>query len=559
MAVLENNKEVPQEKNILLEKWKIETVCGNRKPEKPGYCVFNNIAYALDLLKKHIDCNSKIALHTDVDVDGIGTTYIFKKALNNLGSNNHLLLINRDKIHGIQQKHVDYFRDKPLDLMIITDSSTNEIEIIKQFNCDVLVVDHHDVSQKMRSQLLGLCNDGVHRYVIVNNTIGNSNQEFDNKWLRNNNISAFESLEEYQATQDMSCGLVVYELLRLYCECFASPKLLENLMLYQWVGVTLITDVINTLNERNQWYLEQTVFNNSVEASLNIMMRQINRFKATLDKSYINYSFAPLINKAIRAGDGAKALDIVINRPQDIMQLEVYKEIQQKAIDSALEVEIVDPETQVRTKAKRVFKDKNIILDISKLGIKPSYTGVIASRLGGDHHKNAAVYCIDEDGLCKGSFRGRYNYIDYREYFENFADDIYAQGHPPAFGFKLRLEQLRAILDSIESIEPDQESKPWLTLGSMKPEEYGKYHIDSLDDFKKLGYIWRIAIGNSKVTSKDEVNIKVKSSDVVFKNTKGKLFFYDVLGMECKAFKILTGEYLEIYPEYTNEVNIYIR
>ena len=556
MCIIHNGQLVPDTENILLEKWKYKSVFGEEKAKVPEFCVFNNTAYALDLLKRHIDNNSKIVLHTDVDVDGIGTTYILKKVLENLGSNNHILLINKDKNHGIQEKHVVYFNKNPIDLMIITDSSCNEIDIIKKFNCDVLVIDHHEM---VHNDLIGYCHDGVHRYIIVNNTIENTNSEFDNLWLRKRNSQAFLNLSDYKGTQDMSCGLVVYELLRLYCECFANPKLLENLMLNQWVGVTLVTDVINTLNDRNQWYMDSTVFNMDVERTLRTMMANINKFKATLDKSYIGYSFAPLINKAIRAGESAVALHSVINKPDSILELDKYRKMQEEAVDKACYIITTDKVTGLTTKNNRIFNSEYIALDIGKLNINKNYSGVIASRLSGDNNKNCAVYTLTEKGLCKGSFRGRYNSVDYRKYFEDYADNIYAQGHPGAFGFELTKEQLEAIMSTLDSIEPKGKTKPWLTIGNMDASEYGEYHITDFNKFKQLGYIWRIATGNAKVTSTDEVNIRVKASDVSLKYTKGKLFIYDVFGMECKAFKALAGEYFDIYIEYTNEINFYIR
>lgn len=555
MSIIHNGQQIPEDFNILLEKWKYKTVFGEEKAEKPSYCVFNNTSKALEMLNKHIFNNSKMVLDTDVDVDGVGTTYIMKKALNSLGATNQMLLINQEKVHGIQQKHVDYFNKNKIDLLIITDSSSNEIELIKQFNCDVLCIDHHEL---LHRDLDGKCLDGVHEYVIVNNTIDNINQKVDNLWLQSKNISAFKNLEEYKGCPDMSCGLVVYELLRLYCECFANPKLIENLMLYQWAGITLFTDAICTLNNRNQWYLDNTVFSQNTEASLKIMMNTINKFKASLDKSYIQYSFAPLINKAIRAGKSSDAADKVINHPGNIMDLQCYNEMQTEAIDKATKVQVRDQFGNI-TVGPRLFNTETIMLDISKLGIHPNYAGVIASRLCGDNNKNAAVFIRLEDGTCKGSFRGKYGFADYRKYFADYSDDIYAQGHPPAFGFKLREEQLTEIMNNIKNIEPSGDVKPFITLGNMTADEYGEYHITDINEFKRLGYIWKIATGNSKVASNDEIVIVVKACDVVLKTIKGKLFYYDVLGLECKAFNRLSGNYFDIYIEYTNEINMYIR
>lgn len=543
------------EKDILMDKW-IPSVTGDIQVEKPSLCVFNNSSLALEMLNKHITRNSTIVFHTDVDVDGIGTTYILKKALTSLGSTNHLLLINKKKEHGIKKKHAEYFKTRKVDLIIITDSSCNEIDTIKEFNCDVLVIDHHELLQK---ELNGKCNDGIHDFVIVNNTIKNSNQEIDNLWLKNKNVKAFENLEIYNGNGDMSCGLVVYELLRLYCICFADEKILENLMLFQWVGITLFTDVINTINDRNQWYINKTVFNNETESSLSLMISQLNKFKASLDKSYIQYTFAPLINKTIRAGEGAEALDKIVNNPYEIHLLQKYDAKQREAIEKATMISYTDPETGIVTKSKITFNEPVIVLNIDKLGIDASYSGVIASRLSGDNNKNTAVYVMTEQGLCKGSFRGRYKDVDYRKYFEGFEEGIYAQGHPNAFGFELSSAQLNDIMNSLDSIEPKKETKPFLTLGNMQEDEKGVYHIESLDEFKKQGYLWRIATGNSKVSSKDEITIRVKSSDVKLIGTQGKVLLYDVLGLTCKAFAPLNGKYFDIYTEFTNELNIYIR
>ena len=555
MNIWHDGKEIDTNEDILLKKWKVNSVTGDTPAERPPYCIFNNTQKALELLKYHVDRNSTICLHTDVDVDGIGTTYELKKALENLGSHNHILLINSDKIHGIQQKQVDYFNTKyHIDLMIITDSSSNEIALIKQFNCDVLCIDHHDL---LHDDLFGLCNDSQHRYVIVNNTIENKNQEQDNLWLRSKNISAFENIQHYEGDGDMSCGVVVYELLRIYCECFSNPKLIENLMLYQWAAITLITDSINTLNNRNQWYLSKTISNSETESTLRIIMEKLDKYRSRLDKSYIEYKFAPTINKAIRAGSGNKALYTIINNPEKIDDLLQFASNQQEALDKALKCEVRNTNGEV-TLVKREFTTETIQLDISKLGIHRNYSGVIAGRLSGDNHKNAVVY-IMEDGMCRGSFRGRYSDVDYRAFFASYKDYIYAQGHPPAFGFKLYKEDLDYLMENLKTIEPDISNKPYLTAGNMTVEEMGEYHIANIDEFKRLGYLWRLAIGNSRVISNHEINIVVKASDIELKGNTGNVYKYNVLGMECKAFSILTGKYFKVYAEYTNQVDLYIR
>lgn len=557
MSIIHNGEVIPATQDILLDKWKYDFVEGITKPSKPDICIFNNTAYALDLLHEHIKRNSTMIMHTDVDVDGVGTTYILKRSLERFGSNKHILMINKDKVHGVQKKHADYVNmHKIADLVIITDSSCNEIETIKKFECDVLVIDHHDL---LHEDLIGYCNDGKHRYVIVNNNIENKNQEMDNLWLRKMNSKAFENIPDYIVEHNMSCGLVVYELLRVYCICFYEEKLLENLLLFQWAGITLFTDVIDTLNERNQWYLDQTVFNKDTEYSLRIMMNLINKYKASLDKTYIQYTFAPLINKAIRAGASSEVVTKVVNQPETIEELKKYGDLQTKALETALYVTSKDKNTGLTTKSARVFNSEHIAFNTSKIDVHANYSGVIASRLSGDNGKNAAVFKETEEGKYKGSFRGRFKTVDYRKYFENFEQGIYAQGHPAAFGFELTPDQMNNIMNNLNSIEPKEKEKPFLTAGNMTENEYGTYHIKDLLEFKRQGYVWRIATGNAKVASTDEICIRVKSCDVSLKSATEKVFIYDVLGFECKAFKPLSGEYFDIYMELAAEVNMYIK
>lgn len=556
MGILKNGVEVDY--NILTEKWPVPEIYGDETVKRPGYCIFKNIIPAIKLLNRHVSNDSNMILHTDVDVDGIGTTYIFTKALNSLGAFRHKATINRDKVHGIQQKHVTFFKTYPVDLFIITDSSCNELELIKSFNCDVLCIDHHEL---LGTNLCGMCNDGVHQYVIVNSTIDNDDYAQDAITLNKEYgiDTSTNEFEPFKGTQSMSCGLAVYELLRVYFKIFNNEQALENLMLYQWAGITLFTDVIDTLNKRNQWYIDRTVFNLDTEASLKLMMKQINSFKFSLDKSYIQYSFAPIINKAIRAGNSKGILEDILNNPENIMSNnDIYSKMQADAIEKATVVE-VDDGTGEKIKAPIQFNGKYILLDISRHNIHTNYTGVIASRLQGDNNKNTAVCTVLPDGRLKGSFRGKYKGVDYRKYFENYSSDIYAQGHPEAFGFELRREQAEDIMKNLDSIEPTSETKAWLTAGNMSKDEQGIYHISDMNEFKRMGYIWKIATGNAKVISGDEIKIRVKASDVRLKETKGKLYIYDALGLDCKAFKPLQGVYFDVYPEYTNEICFYIK
>lgn len=554
--------------DLLLEKWGSLIVTGDKKVERKGLLGFRNSVPALEILRKHILMNSRIAVHCDVDLDGVGNGYIAKSFLKSQGAVNTLFIINKEKEHGIQQKHVDYFNDvNKADLIIILDSSTNEVNIAKGFKSDVLIVDHHEVLHK---DIYGKTNDGKHEYVIVNNMLGNSEVGVINEWLRKNNPNTTEILTDYVAEERMSGAMTLYELLSIYCEVYKTGPVLENLMLYQWVGVTLFSDAILLVPDRNQWFIENTVHSMYVESCLAILLQELNKYKATMDKSFINYTLAPVINKAIRAGFSGLVLDIVLNRPRDIGQLQIYKEMQKASLESC----ILENEHYPNDYIMKDITNKTVSLSESLLEtytshkdyimqhitaekVSKNYCGVIASRLCGDNNKNSIIFIMHGD-IAQGSFRGRRSGVDYRKFFESYDSDIYAQGHKGAFGFKVNISMLETIMSKLSSIESEA-TKYYLTAGKVPEDAKGTHHIDDMLDFKKQGYFWRLAVANSKLSSDEKLDIVTSSAEAVMLEPRGKLFMYDVLGICCKSFEPINTKLIAIYIEYSKNIEMYVK
>ena len=534
----------------LYSKWGSKVVTGEEPVKVPEMLNFINLAPALDLLHHHVINNSNIVVHCDVDMDGIGCGYILKRFLGSIMSRQQSFTINPEKEHGIKQRHLDYFTEHPIDLLIIVDSSTNEIDIIKQFNCDVIVFDHHEV---LHSDLFGWCADGKHRYIIVNNMVDNNDTSQMKSLADITKTDSLCNIGEYTADARMSCGLVVYEALRVYQEAYKTGNLLENLMLYQWAGVTLFTDAIQLANDRNQWYIQNTIHSQYTEPSLMTMLSIINKFNTGLTNSNINYSLAPTFNRAIRAGASRYALYVALYSPAEVSNLAVYKDMQ----DNAIAVGTSEyNETDFAT-----FRD------LSGTGIAKNYTGVIASNLIDKTHKNSVCYIV-RDGLAIGSFRGMDASADYRKQFEEYEPGIYAQGHSGAFGFKAPVEKLPDILKSLTAVENDAGTiqvgsmtlmRPYLTAGNIPASLRGKYHIDSIDEFRKQGGFVCLGLGNSNTSGNESIMITTMSTEAKLIETRGKLYLYDVLGITCKAFKEVEYGVINIYAEYSKNLEFFIK
>lgn len=524
----------------IFEIWGNDVITGDREANKPTICLFNNSIKACEMLHKHFKNKQNIIIHCDVDVDGIGQGYIVKR-FSEYNTNGQIkYCINKNKIHGIQYKHAEAFNQIPLDLLIIVDSSSNEVDILKKFHCDVLVIDHHEVLHKHHS---GKTEDG-HDFIIVNNVLEGENPEIIKEWLSKLGVNTSEIIEKYQPTDMMSCGLTIYELFRLYQVAYQTGPILENSMLFQWSAITLFTDQVQMLNERNQWYIQNTVCQNSIESCLEQLMKNINPRQTILDKQFIVFKLAPLINKAIRADAGIEAVNAVMNKPQEIVQLARFQSIQQEALE----------------KGKKFPKIGNYILwkDITNDGISNNYTGVIAASLSGEFSRQQAVYSV-QDGKAIGSFRGTSNNFDYREFFERHREGNYAQGHKAAFGFQLDIDELKSILNELDTMNTSNDFVNYLTAGDIPENLKGKHHIYDINNFKKSGGLLRLAIGNSRVNNSEQIEIIVPLSQAKLVEQKGKIYIYDILGIQCKAFELLKNSTIRVYAEQSNLLNIYAK
>jgi len=488
---------------------------------KLDFIEFKYTNKAVEMLKRHLESRSRIVIHTDIDVDGIASLYILYKYIKYMYKNSITILTNRGRNHGIESDQVDYINEtiKP-ELVIILDSSTNEVDLIERLCCDVIVVDHHEV---LHNRL-----EGKTRY--------------DGDYLIVTNMAECTNVDN---AEHMSAGMVLYELLRVFDAKYNTHKVLVTLKLYQWVVVSLLSDSIILNCERNIRYLKSTLNKRDMEPTLKTLLEVANKYKFMLDKSAINYSIAPLINKAIRAGAIDEVVDTIINNPKNAEKLKAYSEKQADVIKKCSQEGVVN--------------EDYIVEDLTDKGIDEAYCGVVATNLAGNHNKNTACF-VSLGDVVKGSFRGRVSGVDYRKYFEDYKDGVYAQGHKAAFGFRVSLEDLQGIMARISEIEPKEKSFK-LTAGRIGDNIKGTMHIEDMGDFKKSGKLVKLAIANSLLSTGEEYNIITSLDEVKFIGQRGKLLEYNVLGLNCKAFgEGIKTKLVQVYVEYANGgVEAYVR
>lgn len=489
-----------------------EYLTGDKKAPKPPLLDVVNDDIATDILLHHLKSKSDIDIHTDVDLDGAGSAKILTEWIRQkYHCLNTRFFINKERVHGISARHVEYFNQIQSKLVIILDSSSNEIELLSQMYGDVIVLDHHKLQV---AETTGKTKTGT--WVVVNYMNPDNN---------------------YKERVSLSAGMEVYEFLRKI-DAKDGTTLLEDKALYQWAVATLFSDHINNDNLRNIYWINKAFTNLYKEPSIKIIFEQLGRQDIYLSKSNIGYTLAPAFNRAVRAGASSEALDYILNNPTQITNLTKYKEVQD-SITANFEVGAYDFE-------------RYIIKDITYTNVHPNYAGLIATKLLDKYSKTTVVFRNDNGLLC-GSFRGKSETFDYCECIANMG--FFASGHPNAFGFKIPCNYMQSVMETVVSHELAEES-PYLVYGDT---QIGKHNIESLSALRESGNLWKLGVVNSFLTT--DVNIVAPSYILKYvrSNNKGTCYTYEIEGLEFTAFQlIVTGQCL-LYVEYQDSLKLYVK
>lgn len=468
-----------------------------------------NCAKVAGMIYKVLMSGGNVVIHADIDTDGFGSAYILKKFISAVSNKvNMVTLANTVKQHGITDICIEYINEnsESVDLVVIVDSSTNEIEAIKKIKANTVVIDHHEVLVNTDE----LCGDTAGgKYAICTNMLGTEEES------------------------KLSGCAVVYYVIKYICDVIKFDLESLHLNLEQWVGLTLISDVIRLDTMRGQYFIERLYRDSQVELSIRAMMQALRINK--VDKNLIGYKIAPLINSAIRCGASLQALDIVMCNAQNIGELMKYKEYQSQAVKFISGYgQSVESEGLVYMNVRGLCIPDNLVRN---------YCGVIASSLCKKYGKSAYVF-VDDGDMYKGSFRGASNSEDYRTICENAG--FRAMGHKAAFGLDVKISSIT----ELEKIMSGFKFKfdRFISVGQVNG---GIYHIDSLEQLKKDGNMMLLAVANSRLSSNETLELHAKLDSLEY-TTRGKARIYILDGFELLSFEELDDTNVRIYPEFSN-------
>lgn len=392
----------------LIEKYKLnhleQTILENRgyvdekalnnifTPERHSFENIYNINQAKERINKAFDNDESILIYGDFDADGITSTTILYHALLKKTSNVEFFIPNRvTDGYGPNEMIFKEFVVGNFDLVITVDNgiaAVSEIELLREHNINVIIVDHHEFSETLPDAII----------VHPNHPDGN-----------------------YSFTYLAGVGI--------------TYKLIESLNLDEafylgLVAVGTVADLVKMTGENKRFVIDGLkVLNENTPLGIKNLLR-VGGHSGIIDEETIGFTIAPRLNATGRLDEAAVGVELLLTEQPN------------EAFERASDIESLNTERKELVKtfyeeAKEQLDDEGAII-VYEDHWHPGVLGIVASRLADNYGKPVIALTLSEDGnMYKGSARSIEG-LDFLTILkENSSHYKKCGGHAGAFGIEV--------------------------------------------------------------------------------------------------------------------------
>ncbi len=418
-----------------------------------------NMIPAAERIWKAIKAKEAIIVFGDYDVDGVVSTALLVKVLNQLGATNvtPCLPLRQIEGYGLSTEALERaIKIAPETSLIITvdcgTCSSEAVKLAQEKGMDVLVTDHHEISGTLSPA-----------FALVNPKLGGTTSE------------------------KMLAGVgVAFKLAHALLKIGREKKIKEayNLDLRKYLDLVAIGTVadIMPLKHENRILVKAGLeeLNKTASIGLQELLKVAGYYGngKKIDTSHIAFIIAPRINAVGRMGNSEIALELLLTEDRT------------RAQELALKLDAANRERQIIE--NNIFADASTQIDAY---FKPDYLaglvvhkkhwhlgviGIVASRIVQKYKRPAVVIGFDEDGKGRGSCRSIEG-INILELLQNCSKHLLDfGGHDMAAGIELFPEEIPSFIEAfkkesnlalqkIEVIAP-QKICAWLDPGDITKE-----------------------------------------------------------------------------------------
>lgn len=374
------------------------------------------IKKATERVHKAIKDKEKILVFGDYDADGVTSTTLLLKTLQELGAKCDFYIPNRfTEGYGPNEQAFRRAYEEGFSVIITVDTgiaSVQEAIVAKQLGLDLIITDHHEIQDELPDA-----------FAIINPKCS----------------TAYPFI-------DLAGVGVAFK----FAECLLGyfPEHLLDL-----VAVGTIADLVPLINENRVL----TYFGlRELTTTKNVGFRALKKIcniEGNVTEEDVGFSIGPRLNAVGRIEDAGLAVELLMTEDEQKAEqiAEMIQEINETRQQLVNKI-IVEAEQMIEFNEN----DRNVII-VAKKGWNEGVLGIVASRLVNKYDRPVIVLSIkDENGEMKGSARSIpafnlfKNCMQIKEFFTQFG------GHSQAAGMTFPQENLLLIQKKLNELIKDQ-------------------------------------------------------------------------------------------------------
>jgi single-stranded-DNA-specific exonuclease len=415
--------------------------------ELPYPNTFKDMQRAVKRVKEAINCNEKIVLIGDYDVDGVTATTVIRELFKCINYPLEWIIPNRfSDGYGLSTKIIDRVQ---ADVIITVDNGIAALEaasLCKERGIDLIITDHHTVPSV-----------APEAYAIVNQK--QESCKFKYKEICGAQIAWYFSAA---LAKELNIKLDTKELMGI-----TSLAIVADIMPLTGINRAMLIAGMEYLKRSKKPFVKA--------------LKDRGIIKNTLDSQSIAFYIAPLLNSAGRLKDASVASDFLFTNSQEEANI------------------ILDELIELNTKRKEIERNitKEAISQVSQSSNiavvwgsnwSEGVVGIVASKVA-EHFKIPAIVLSCKDGICKGSGRSWGDCDLYS--LVNKASEYYLKfgGHKSAIGLSFEQDKM-PLIKNILNLEASNCSKEYVDnsiLGELPFNQIDFELLDILDKFEPYG------------------------------------------------------------------------
>ncbi len=371
---------------------------------------------AVNRIKEAIERQEPILIFGDYDADGVTSTTVMMKTLEDMGANVQFYIPNRfTEGYGPNEGAFQYAANIGIKLIITVDTgiaAVKEADVAKELGIDYIVTDHHEPGPVLPDAL-----------AIIHPRLEGS---------------------DYPFHELAGVGVALKVAHALYGE------LPEHLL--QFAAIGTIADLVSLTGE-NRIIAKHGIkkLKQTSNIGLKALLKQMKTEANGIDEETIGFMIAPRINAVGRLDSADPAVELLLTEDPDLAaslaeEMEAINKERQAIVNQITDEAIEQVESLYPL-------EENRVIIVGKEGWNPGVVGIVASRLVEKFYRPTIVLGFDQEkGIAKGSARSIVGFDLYqnlstcREILPHFG------GHPMAAGMTLALgdvDELRQRLNKL--------------------------------------------------------------------------------------------------------------